>query len=217
MQAEQPLAKLETHPGVERAEGLVEKQDARLDGERARERHALPLAARELRRAAAGETIQLDAVEELVRARDGFLSRNTADTQAEDDVFAYREMPEERITLENETDAPLLHRRLRHVLAVQDHAARVRLLEPRDEPQDRRLAGAGGAQDRRDRARGRGERDARDGRRTILRETPSEIRDDDAHREISLASSSLRARSVTKASSVRSDATAKAPVRSYSL
>ena len=48
VQAEQPLAELETHPGVERAEGLVEEQDARLDGEGARERHALPLAAREL-------------------------------------------------------------------------------------------------------------------------------------------------------------------------
>jgi hypothetical protein len=36
------------HARVERAEGLVEQEHARLDGERAGERHALALAAGEL-------------------------------------------------------------------------------------------------------------------------------------------------------------------------
>ena len=48
VQAAQPLAQLGAHLGVERAERLVEQQHARLDGERARERHPLALAAGEL-------------------------------------------------------------------------------------------------------------------------------------------------------------------------
>ena len=49
VQAAEPLAELLAHLGVERAEGLVEEEDLRLGGERARERDALALAARELR------------------------------------------------------------------------------------------------------------------------------------------------------------------------
>ena len=45
----QPVAQLLPHAGVERAERLVEEQHLGLNGERARERHALPLPARELR------------------------------------------------------------------------------------------------------------------------------------------------------------------------
>ena len=59
VQPAQPAPQLLPHPGVERAERLVEQQHARLDGERARERHALPLAAGELRRIALGEPVEL--------------------------------------------------------------------------------------------------------------------------------------------------------------
>jgi hypothetical protein len=47
VQAAQPVAELRAHPGVEGAEGLVEEQDARLRGQRARQGHSLPLAARQ--------------------------------------------------------------------------------------------------------------------------------------------------------------------------
>ena len=50
-----PAPQLLADLGVERAERLVEQQDARLDGERARERDALALAARQLRRVAVAE------------------------------------------------------------------------------------------------------------------------------------------------------------------
>ncbi len=43
MQRAQPAPQLLAHLGIERAEGLVEQKDARLDGERTRERHALTL------------------------------------------------------------------------------------------------------------------------------------------------------------------------------
>ena len=48
MQIAQPATQVLPDLGVERAERLVEQEDARLDRERAGERHALPLAAREL-------------------------------------------------------------------------------------------------------------------------------------------------------------------------
>ena len=62
----QPGAQLLADPGVERAERLVEEQHLRLDGERAGERHPLPLAAGELRRVALGQAVELDELEQLV-------------------------------------------------------------------------------------------------------------------------------------------------------
>ena len=59
VEAPQPGSQLLADAGVERAEGLVEQQHLRLDGERARERHALALAARELRRVAVGKALEL--------------------------------------------------------------------------------------------------------------------------------------------------------------
>jgi hypothetical protein len=50
VQAAQPAAQLLAHLGVERAEGLVEQQDLRLDGQRPGQRDALALAAGKLRR-----------------------------------------------------------------------------------------------------------------------------------------------------------------------
>ena len=52
VQPAQPVAQLLADLGVERAERLVEQQHRRLDRERAGQRHPLPLAAGELRRAA---------------------------------------------------------------------------------------------------------------------------------------------------------------------
>ena len=64
----QPAAELAPDLGVERAERLVEEEDARLDGERAGERHALALAAGELARIALLEAGELDEVEKLQHA-----------------------------------------------------------------------------------------------------------------------------------------------------
>ena len=51
---------------VERAERLVEQQHLGLDGERPGERHALPLAARELRRVAVAQVPDLHQLEQLL-------------------------------------------------------------------------------------------------------------------------------------------------------
>ena len=68
VQPAQPDAQLLADGRVERAERLVEQQHARLDRERARERHALALAARELRRVAIGEAAELHEREQLLDA-----------------------------------------------------------------------------------------------------------------------------------------------------
>ena len=60
VQASQPDAQLLADARVERAERLVEQQHLGLDRERPGERHALPLAARELGRVAVGEVLDLD-------------------------------------------------------------------------------------------------------------------------------------------------------------
>ena len=53
------IAQLLAHPGVERAEGLVEQEHLGLDGEGPGEGHALALPARELARVAVGQPVEL--------------------------------------------------------------------------------------------------------------------------------------------------------------
>ena len=67
VQAPQPRAQLGADLRVQRAERLVEQQHARLDRQRARERHALALAAAELRRVALRVAGEPDDPEQLVR------------------------------------------------------------------------------------------------------------------------------------------------------
>ena len=90
VEAAQPGAQLLAHRGVERAERLVEQQHPRLDGERARQRHALALAAGELRRVAVGEAVEVHELEQLVDARLDLVLGPLADRQPERDVLRAR-------------------------------------------------------------------------------------------------------------------------------
>jgi hypothetical protein len=49
--------------------------------------------------------------------------------------------------LEHHAKVAVPGRHTRHVPALDQHAARIRLLQPGDHPQDRRLAGAAGAEE----------------------------------------------------------------------
>jgi hypothetical protein len=69
VEAAQPGAQLLAHGGVERAERLVEQQHAGLHGERRGQRHALALAAGQLRRVAVREAVEVHEPEQLVHAR----------------------------------------------------------------------------------------------------------------------------------------------------
>jgi hypothetical protein len=55
-------------------------------------------------------------------------------------------MAEKGVVLEHEADPPLAHREAGGILVVEQDAAGIRRLQPRDQPQESRLARAGGPQ-----------------------------------------------------------------------
>src|SRR5690606_11201281 len=153
---------------VERPEGLVEQEDRGVVDERAGERDALLLAARELRGPALGEVRELDELEELqgLLARTGHLLA----TQPERDVLDDAQVREERVALEHRVDRAVVRLGVGDVLAVDEDRPRGRRLEPRDHAQGRRLAAARGAQEGEERALRDGERevvDRREGREPL--------------------------------------------------
>ena len=86
VEAAQPLAELLADVRVQRAERLVQQQHLGLDGERASQRHPLALAARELRRVAVAEPLEVHEPDQLLHPLVDLLLRALADAQAEGDV-----------------------------------------------------------------------------------------------------------------------------------
>ena len=148
----QPAAELAADLRVERAERLVEQQDARLDGERAGERHALPLAAGELTGKALLQAGELHEVEEVQHALADFrLGRAAAagpHRQAEGDVVEHRHVAEQRVMLEYEADIALTQVEAERILLAEENASGGRLVEAGEDAQQRGLAGAGRAEQR---------------------------------------------------------------------
>ena len=94
---------------VERGERLVEQQQARLRRERARERDALRLPARQLTGLLArvlGEADARRAIRRRVAAPPTSGCRRAA--QTEGDVLAHAQVREEQVVLEHDTDGSLL-------------------------------------------------------------------------------------------------------------
>ena len=98
VQSAQPAAQFLAHPRIERPEGFVQQQHARLDRERARKRDALPLAAGKLVRKAVGQPIELNELEQpmdlFCNVRLGWALLARADPKSERDVFENRQVPE---------------------------------------------------------------------------------------------------------------------------
>ena len=108
VQAAQPDPEIFANLGVERTERLVEQQHLRIDGQRARQRHALPLPARQLIRVAGLESGQPDHLQQVVDLLLDLGLGLLADLQPEPDVVADRQVLERGVVLEDEADAPLL-------------------------------------------------------------------------------------------------------------
>ena len=128
---------------VERAERLVEEQDAGAVHERPRERDALPLPTRELRRAAALVAGEPDHPEGLADPALPLGPGDLADRQAVRDVVADVHVREQRVVLEDRVHVALERRPVRDVLAVEEDATLGRQLEAGDHPEGGRLARAG--------------------------------------------------------------------------
>ena len=161
------LAQLDLHLlaqlGVEIAERLVEQQDLRADDQRAGQRHALLLAARELARKARGEGGQPHQLQRLGDALGALGRRHALHLEPERHVLGHRHVREERVALEHDAEPALgrLHRQ--KIAALQPDRARRRLDEAGDHLQGRGLAAARRAQQRHELALLDAERQAVDG------------------------------------------------------
>ncbi len=84
------------------------------------------------------------------RCRSARLGRGRAGPhgQAERNVLRHRHVPEQGIVLEHEPDLPPVHRHVRDVLPGDHHLPGIRQFQPGDDPQQRRLAAAGRAEQR---------------------------------------------------------------------
>ena len=143
--------------GVDRGGRVVEDQDARVGDERAGDRDALALAARERQAALAdhGVVALRQRRDEVVRLRAArrLLDLGVARIRPrEGDVVAHRGGEQERVLRDRRDRAPQLAQvELAHVDAVDEHAPCLHVVEARDQRCQRRLARAG-APDQRERA-----------------------------------------------------------------
>src|SRR3546814_382824 len=116
--------------------------------QRAGERHALLLAAGELSRPAVGVAGELHQGEHLLDPLGALLPGAAQHFQPEADVLSYRQVGEQRVALEHRVDRSLERRQAAQRAALQEDLAAARLFETADQPQQRGLAAARGAQQR---------------------------------------------------------------------
>ena len=133
---------------VERAERLVEQQHLGLVHQRAGERHALSLAARELRRPAGIVAVETHHPERVRDARLALRAGHLADHQPVGHVVGDGHVGEQGVVLEDGVDVALERRTARDVFAGQQDPAAGGQLEAGDHAQGRRLARAGRAEQR---------------------------------------------------------------------
>lgn len=136
----QPFAQVHVQVGKR----LVEQQQVRLWGERARQRDALLLAAGELVRVAPLQAVEPDEREGL---RHPFAPlRRVQVAQPEGDVAPHVQVRKQRVVLKDHANAPRLRRQVDTVGADEPPAERDAALgdalQPRDRAQQRRLAAA---------------------------------------------------------------------------
>jgi hypothetical protein len=144
-QLEQFLLHLAARERIERGEGLVHQQHARLHGQRAGDGHALLHAAGELVRMHVGEPGQAHLVEVVQRAFGGFLLAERARReQREHDVLLDRFPWRQLVEFLEHDDA--VGAGLGHALAVETDLAFDRRDETGHGLQQRRLAAARGAE-----------------------------------------------------------------------
>ncbi|AAW76941.1 phenol hydroxylase [Xanthomonas oryzae pv. oryzae KACC 10331] len=152
MQLAEPAAQIAAHLRIQRAERLVEQQHARLDCQRTRQRHALPLAAGELGGITLFQTLQLHQRQQFLHActdaRFGPTLVAAAYAQAERDVLEHVHMLEQCVMLEHEADPTRLHAHAGGIFIAEQHLPAICMLQPGHDAQQRGLARAGGSEQR---------------------------------------------------------------------
>jgi hypothetical protein len=133
---------------IEVGERLVEQQDLRLEAERPGEGDTLLLTAGELVDHPVSKRLKLDHFQEVIDPLGNFVLRPLIDLQSVADVFRHRHMGKEGIILEADPRVPQIGRKIVDPLAVEDDIARTDIGEAADQPQERRLPAAAGANER---------------------------------------------------------------------
>ena len=120
---------------VERAQRLVEQQHARPQHQRARERDALLLPARQLIGLAPRELGHVDQLERLADPLGALLLAELVVLEPERDVLRHVEVREQRVALEHRVDVALMRGHARDVAPVEQDAPAGRALEAGDHAQ----------------------------------------------------------------------------------
>ena len=140
---------------IETGKRFVHQQHARPRRDRARERDALLLAARQHMRIDVGEMREADAREREARFALGIRLRQRL--QTEHDIGEIGQVRKQREVLEHQSDAAAFRRQIKLVAGdfavVDQDASRCRLLDAGREPQQRGLAATGAAEQTHDLAR----------------------------------------------------------------
>ena len=126
--------------------GSSSKQDLGLEHERARERHPLLLAARELARPPAAEALEADQAERIVDPAAGLGLAEAAHRERKGDVGGDRHVREQRVALEHEADVALGRRQPGDVAAADLDPSGRRAAQTRDHGEERGLARAARAE-----------------------------------------------------------------------
>src|ERR1019366_367685 len=146
VQSPQPAAQFMADLTVESAEGFVQQQHMGVDGQRPRECHPLPLAARQLCRIAIAGPTELHQLEQRMHLL-ADLCRNRPlaarlDLETKGNVFKYRYVTEQGIVLKHKPDFAISNRPSGCVAAVEQYLTFIRCLETGDDAQQGGLTAA---------------------------------------------------------------------------
>ena len=133
---------------VEVRQRLVEQQELRLLDQRAGERHPLLLAARELARPPVQQLADMHEVGRRPHPADRLVARGLLEAQREADVVAHRHVRIERVGLEDDADVAVAGLDLVDEVAVEAQLAAARQVDAGQHEERRRLAAAGGPEQR---------------------------------------------------------------------
>jgi hypothetical protein len=135
----QLAARLHAQLRVEVRQRLVHQKRARLAHHRARERHPLPLAARQLARPSMQQTFNLQHRGHTLNAPPDFIPHHLPHAQRVGDVLRDRHVRVERVRLEDHRHVARPRGHVVHALGADQDVARGRVFESRQHPQRRRL------------------------------------------------------------------------------
>ena len=132
---------------IEVAQRLVHQEDGRLPHDRTAKGDPLPLAPAELSRLPTQERLDLEQLGGPVHPVDDFALRKPRVLQREGHVPVDGHVRIQRITLEHHRDVPFLRIQIVHQAIPDVDLSSVRLFEPSDASEGRRLATARGAEE----------------------------------------------------------------------